>query len=112
MRISVKAKVTSLLKAHEELIESMKHNDRLHSYMKKFKFLMVLTENIDLLRDVSFKISIVINLCILIDFKYEDGNVIYDSNFIIFIQRNQKCNHYDGNYCCWAIEHYCELLSC
>lgn len=68
-RISVKAKVTSLLLESDDLIKSMKLNYQLNLWLQNFKLLAVLVANIDLLRDIAFLLALAINLMVLLSFK-------------------------------------------
>lgn len=70
IRISPKAKVTSLMQSSKDLIKIMKHNFSVNSKLEKIPVLMVLADNIALLRDVAFLFAITINIMVLLSFKY------------------------------------------
>ena len=71
-RISVKAKVSSLMQESDTLIKKLKLNYQLHLYLNKIKFLAVIVSNIQLIRDIAFILAIVINLMVLVVYKKGD----------------------------------------
>lgn len=49
----------------------MKHNFWLNSKLEKIPVLLVLADNIALLRDIAFLFAITINIMVLLSFQYE-----------------------------------------
>jgi hypothetical protein len=73
-RISVKAKVTSLLQESEDLIKKMKLTNQLNIWLNKVKVLAVIVANIQLLRDIAFIMALVINLLVLVEYRKIDDS--------------------------------------
>jgi hypothetical protein len=71
-RISVKAKVTSLLQESDVLIKKMKLNYQLSLWLNKIKVLAVIVKNVGLLRDIAFLLALVINLMVLLMIKKQN----------------------------------------
>lgn len=67
-RISVKAKVTSLLTDSKELIKKMKLNYQINLYLNKIKVLALIVSKINLYRDITFLLALTINVMILFVF--------------------------------------------
>lgn len=85
-RISVKAKVTSLLQESEDLIKKMKLNYQLNLWLNKVQILAVLVANIQLLRDIAFIMALIINVMVLIEYKKEnDGETTPIKSAIILM---------------------------
>ncbi|EGR30411.1 MIR domain protein [Ichthyophthirius multifiliis] len=75
-RISVKSKVTSLMQESQNLIKVMRHNYNLNSQLKKIRILHILSQQINLLRDIAFVLAIAINLMVLFSFQRDENKQI------------------------------------
>lgn len=71
-RISVKAKVTSLLQESDLLVKKMKLNYQLSIWLNKIKVLAVIVANIGLLRDIAFLLALAINIMVLVFIQKEE----------------------------------------
>ncbi|EGR27925.1 MIR domain protein [Ichthyophthirius multifiliis] len=101
-RISVKGKVTSLIQESQDLIKVMKHNYSMNKWLKQISILHILSQQINLLRDVAFILAILINFLVLFSYEQdEEGNqsvklLMYAFTLIGYYFLNES---YPSNFC-------------
>lgn len=80
------------MQSSKDLIKIMKHNFSVNSKLEKIPVLMVLADNIALLRDVAFLFAITINIMVLLSFKY------YSEDKDAKSENRCNFNFYNGNH--------------